>query len=59
MIFGIAWRPAPRSEVIWAGHCDEGALARYAEMARSGGRELFAMDPTTIALTDQGFLERR
>jgi hypothetical protein len=34
---------------------DDAALRRYAELARQGGRQLFTMDPTQIALTDQGF----
>lgn len=37
---------------------DKAALAQYASMAREGGRALFTMDPTRIALTDQGFREK-
>lgn len=34
------------------------AIERYASMARTGGHSLFAMDPTRIALTDQGFRQK-
>jgi len=34
---------------------DEAALARYAAMARKGGRALFQADPADVALTDDGF----
>ena len=34
---------------------DEAALARYAAMAREGGRDLFQADPADIILTDDGF----
>jgi hypothetical protein len=34
---------------------DDAATARYAELARAGGRKLFTIDPTMIALTDAGF----
>lgn len=37
---------------------DTALLARYAAMAREGGHALFTMDPTTIALTDEGFRQR-
>lgn len=37
---------------------DEAALQRYAALARQGGQMLFTMDPTTIALTDNGFRQR-
>lgn len=34
---------------------DSVVLQRYADLAREGGRQLFTIDPTRIALTDQGF----
>lgn len=34
---------------------DAAAAQRYAAMARRGGQALFTMDPTEIALTDNGF----
>ncbi|WP_336970699.1 DUF6683 family protein [Sphingobium aromaticiconvertens] len=34
---------------------DEATLARYADMAREGGKALFTVDPTTLILTDEGF----
>lgn len=34
---------------------DQVALARYAQLARKGGKVLFTMDPTQIALTNAGF----
>ncbi|ETI63861.1 hypothetical protein C100_10610 [Sphingobium sp. C100] len=37
---------------------DEAALARYAEMARRGGRQLFQADPVDVLLTDDGFRHR-
>jgi len=37
---------------------DTSATQQYAEMARRGGEILFTMDPTKIALTDQGFARK-
>ncbi|WP_300397911.1 DUF6683 family protein [uncultured Sphingobium sp.] len=37
---------------------DSTALARYAEMARRGGRQIFQADPVDILLTDDGFRHR-
>lgn len=37
---------------------DTGALARYAQMAREGGRQLFQADPIDVILTDDGFRRR-
>lgn len=37
---------------------DRARIAQYAALAREGGQGLFTMDPTTVALTDQGFRQR-
>jgi hypothetical protein len=37
---------------------DDAAAARYAQLAREGGRKIFTMDPTTMALTDDGFRKK-
>lgn len=37
---------------------DEAALAKYAALARQGGQKIFDMDPTAMALTDDGFRKK-